>query len=235
VVVALWIWPPQAALATPAAAREAAMTAAQSSLSTVLVSKIRNLDPAFNWIADSDRFWFKRETSSAEQLVVVDATTGQQSSAFDPVDMTAALKAAGRKWNAASELHITSIKFESGGAALLVDTPEGLFRCDVPVTRCETHAAPSADDLVLSPDGKRGIFRRANDLWLRDLVSGQERRLTYDGEPNFGYGDLDNYEDFARVARRRLGQPDPLLGVRWAPDSRLVVALRQDLRGGFGS
>ncbi|NIP78411.1 MAG: hypothetical protein GWM90_04090, partial [Gemmatimonadetes bacterium] len=36
-------------------------------------------------------------------------------------------------------------------------------------------------DVVVSPDGRLGAFIREHDLWVRDLESGEEHRLTKDG------------------------------------------------------
>src|SRR5882724_1963843 len=209
---------------------EAALDAFQASLSNTLAAKVLNLDVTFNWIAGSDRFWFKRQTRSGYDFVVVDAATGRPSPAFDSAAMAAALSAAGLGAVNALELPISSLTFEGDGSRVIVETPNGRFACDSAVTRCERRALPPGADLVVSPDGRRAVLRRESDLWLRDLPSGEERRLTNDGEPNFGYGDIDRWEDHKEIERQRTGAPTPLLGVLWSPDGRFVVALRQELR-----
>lgn len=100
------------------------------------------------------------------------------------------------------------------------------------VSRMDTACtgAGKAHEEVVSPDGGLSVVRRREDLWLRNLSSDEERRMTHNGEPNFGYGDVDPSYDRQSVARRRADQKPPLLGVIWSPDSRYVVALRQDLR-----
>ena len=195
-----------------------------------LAERVLNLDVTFKWIAGSDRFWFKRQTRSGDEFVVVDSATGQQRPMFDTGAMRAALNAARPGTVGAAELPISELTFESSGSHLVVTTPSGHFDCDAPVTRCTERAAPPGPDLVVSPDGHSAVLRRGNDLWLRDLAKGQERRLTEDGEPDFGYGDFDGWPDMGKVIRRRGGVPSPLLGVIWSPDGRYVVALRQDLR-----
>ena len=42
--------------------------------------------------------------------------------------------------------------------------------------------------LLLSPDEKKGAFVRGYDLWLRDIVTGEESPLTTDGEQFYAYG-----------------------------------------------
>ena len=41
--------------------------------------------------------------------------------------------------------------------------------------------------LNMSPDGKRGVFIRDWNLWVRDVATRQERQLTTDGVKDFGY------------------------------------------------
>jgi dipeptidyl-peptidase 4 len=192
-------------------------------------AKVLNLDTTFKWIAGSDRFWFRRQTGSADQYVVVDASTGHQSPAVDMASLRTALVAA-HPGAALSDLSITDLA-SANGPRVLVTTAAGSFDCDAPVvSRCVEQPAPLGADFVASPEGRRAVYRRGDDLWLRDLPSGTERRLTDDGEPNFGYGDIDNWRDLRKVARARSGAPKPLVGVRWSPNGRYVIALRQDLR-----
>jgi dipeptidyl-peptidase 4 len=196
-----------------------------------LAAKVLNLDAAFKWIAGSDRFWFKRQTGTGEEFITADAASGRQSPAFDMASLRAALSVARPGIVGASELSITDLVFEPNGSGIVLKTPAGSFACDAPVvTRCVEHAAALGADFIASPDGSTAVHRRGDDLWLRDLASGTEKRLTDDGEPNFGYGDTDNWRDLREVARRRIGIPSPLVGVRWSPDGRYVLALRQDLR-----
>src|SRR5690349_9023702 len=119
-----------------------------------LSRKVLNIDVTFNWIGESDCFWFKRQTPAGDDFVVVDAQTGAQSLAADPLTAPAALHAARLDW-------------------------------------------------VISPDGAQAVLRRGYDLWLRDLSTGEERRLTHDGEADFGYGDFNPAFDLQEVTRRR--------------------------------
>ncbi len=72
---------------------------------------------------------------------------------------------------------------------------------------------------VLSPDGSRAGFIRDWNLWVRDLSSKKEKRLTTDGVENFGYA-TDNagwtHSDNAILA--------------WSPDSRRIATFQQDQR-----
>lgn len=86
-----------------------------------------------------------------------------------------------------------------------------------------TGAAPSGfarqSDAVKSPDGKKEVFIKDWNLWVRDIASKKETQLTTDGVKDFGYA-TDNagwtHSDRAIVL--------------WSPDSKKVATFQQDQR-----
>ena len=72
---------------------------------------------------------------------------------------------------------------------------------------------------MTSPDGKRAVFIRNWNLWVRDVATGQEKALTTDGVKNFGYA-----TDNAGWA------PSDRAIVLWSPDSKKVATFQQDER-----
>ncbi len=77
----------------------------------------------------------------------------------------------------------------------------------------------AAGNAVTSPDGKRAAFIRDWNLWVRDVATGQEKRLTTDGVTNFGYA-TDN-AGWAASDRAM---------VLWSPDSKKIATQQQDER-----
>jgi dipeptidyl aminopeptidase/acylaminoacyl peptidase len=73
--------------------------------------------------------------------------------------------------------------------------------------------------VVLSPDGTKAAFIRDWNLWIRDVATGRESPLTFDGVPNFGYA-TDN-AGWATSDRAIL---------LWSPDSRRIATQQQDER-----
>jgi dipeptidyl aminopeptidase/acylaminoacyl peptidase len=71
----------------------------------------------------------------------------------------------------------------------------------------------------MAPDGTKGVFIRNWNLWVRDVASGQERQLTTDGVPNYGYA-TDNAGWTGSAAAI----------VQWSPDSRKIATQQQDER-----
>ena len=228
--------------ASPAAAdmpqgKDARLARIAPFLNETLRKKIRNPMIKANWIGKDDRFWFRHELADGSEYLLVDAATGQRKPAFDHQALAAALGKATGKALTDKTLRLTALELTDDPRRLAVGLGEGKFDCDLakplcaPRTSGTGNAAAAADrgDLVPSPDGKRAVFLRDHDLWLRDLATGAERRLTRDGIENFAYGGVDAYTNQTRVAFRRAGLA-PLLGVHWSPDGRYVIGLRQDLR-----
>ena len=71
----------------------------------------------------------------------------------------------------------------------------------------------------MAPDGKKGVFIKDWNLWVRDIATGAERQLTKDGVENFGYA-TDN-AGWTRSANAV---------VLWSPDSKKIATQQQDER-----
>ena len=101
---------------------------------------------------------------------------------------------------------------------------------DPAARRIDLETAPPADEAggeaevdpnaVVSPDGRLAAFIRDHDLWVREVGTERETRLTTDGHEHFGYA-TDN-AGWTRSDR-------PVL--RWSPDSRRIATFRHDARG----
>lgn len=72
---------------------------------------------------------------------------------------------------------------------------------------------------ILSPDKKKTVFIKDWNLWVRNLVNGEEKQLTTDGIENYGYA-TDN------AGWRQSERPIVL----WSPDSKKIATFQQDQR-----
>ncbi|MBO9595512.1 MAG: DPP IV N-terminal domain-containing protein [Niabella sp.] len=72
---------------------------------------------------------------------------------------------------------------------------------------------------VVSPDGKKEVYIKDWNLWVKDLASGKEQPLTIDGIKDFGYA-TDN------AGWTHSDRPIVL----WSPDSRKIATFQQDQR-----
>lgn len=80
-----------------------------------------------------------------------------------------------------------------------------------------------AVNLTYSPDSTKLAFTRANDLYVVDIASGEETRLTFDGSDLIlnGYASWVYYEEI-------LGRPSRFKAFWWAPDSKKIGFYRFD-------
>lgn len=80
-----------------------------------------------------------------------------------------------------------------------------------------------AVNLTYSPDSTRLAFTRDNDLYVVDIASGNETRLTYDGSDVIlnGYASWVYYEEI-------FGRPTKYRAFWWSPDSKKLAFYRFD-------
>ncbi len=80
-----------------------------------------------------------------------------------------------------------------------------------------------AVNLTYSPDSTRLAFTRDNDLWVADIASGEQTRLTFDGSETIlnGYASWVYYEEI-------LGRPSRYRAFWWSPDSQTIAFYRFD-------
>jgi len=186
------------------------------------------------WLPDG-RAWYRVATADGAEFVMLDPAAGTRAPAFDHGRLADALgEAAGRQLNGA-DLPFRGFELSEDGTAMTVSVPaDGGARrgggesyvCDLRTYACEPaedvgtagHDAPS--NSVVSPDGKRAVYIRDYDLWVRDLATGEDTQLTTEGIEDYGYG-----TNNAGWTRRET----PV--VTWSPDSRRIASFRHDGRG----
>jgi dipeptidyl aminopeptidase/acylaminoacyl peptidase len=121
----------------------------------------------------------------------------------------------------------------SGMEVILVDPAKGArYSCKTAADKCagsidSSSATPAAAGRrgprtpeVRSPDGKRAVFIRNYNLWVRDVATNQEKQITSDGVKSFGYA-TDN------AGWTHSDRPV----VSWSPDSKKIATFQQDERG----
>lgn len=143
-----------------------------------------------NWLPD-ERFWYRNTTATGTQIVLV-----------DPAKKSRVVCDAQRT-------NCPGVPADTAGPAGGRGGRGGGF-------------APGAGRgaaQVLSPDGKKAAFIKDWNLYVRDVASGQEKKLTSDGEVNNGYA-TDN-AGWASSDR-------PM--VLWSPDSKKIATQQQDER-----
>lgn len=178
-----------------------------------------------HWIGRGDRFWYRQQTTAGHLFVQIEAATGNASPAFDHQAVAAALHVA-----AGVEVDPLALDVTALDAAAVVVRVEGrIYRCD-PSGGIAVRVSAPDPGLLVSPDGRLGVLRHRDNLWIRDLATGGERPLTEDGAPQFGYGMPSDRYDQNKLVRDRDGIELPPVQTWWSPDSRRLVTARLDQR-----
>ncbi len=186
-----------------------------------------------HWIGDSDRFWYQRTGRDGTQFVVIDPSNGSRQPAFDHERLAAALSQVSGTYHTHNQLPFSEITLieEEGGASRVEFVIDGVkWSCNLESYACtrEDHDEEKREDEVTSPDGQWAAFVREGDLFVRSLSTNEERRLTDDAEPYYGYGTLPGGRQ-SEVTDKLLGKPlKP--GVAWSPDSTRLLTYRLDER-----
>jgi dipeptidyl aminopeptidase/acylaminoacyl peptidase len=198
--------------------------AAEAALDTNVARLVLNENVAPNWVGAA-AFWYRHETAGGCDYVWVEAD-GRRRPAFDHEAVARALAAATDTQVAAAALDVQAIAAD-GEVTARVGGRRFAIKGDA---ASETTAALTLKPSELpDPSGRRVLFARDHDLWLRDIATGEEQRLTDDGVEDFSWG---QYPDWGLlgVVRRRSGLPFAPFGWSWSPDGAWLVGMRVDER-----
>ncbi|HTY05818.1 MAG TPA: DPP IV N-terminal domain-containing protein [Gemmatimonadales bacterium] len=173
--------------------------------------------------AVGDRILYRNQTPAGSEFIVADPVRKTRAQAFDQTALAAALSAAAETTYDAMHLPFTDFAYTPDGKSITFDAGSRHWTCALAPAHCagERRERDRGDrNAVPSPDGKRVAFIKADNLWVRDVQSGQETQLTSDGVPDFGYA-TDN-AGWVKSDR-------PILV--WSPDSKKIATFQQDQRG----
>ncbi len=178
------------------------------------------------WL-DDGRFWYRTTTPEGSEFIIVDPEKGTRTPAFDHGKLAVALSsAAGATYDAH---HLPVNEIELNGPVVSFTIENRRWSCDTSEWKCASQPAAGngrgrggrlGTPESISPDKKRTVFIRDNNLWTRDIATRRETQLTKDGVKDFGYA-TDN-AGWSTSDR-------PI--VQWSPDSKKIATFQQDQRG----
>ena len=174
------------------------------------------------WIGETNRFWYERQTPTGKQFRCVDAVAGVNEPAFDHDAVAEALASASGERARSENLPIRDLSFSDDLGSVFFSAFDRRWRYQG--RRCREVAALRAG--VRSPDGSKELFCQDNNLWVRDLKTGDERALTQDGEERNAYAALCTGWGGPNGAPHMCGPQ-----ARWSPDGRKLLTIQRDSRG----
>ena len=181
-----------------------------------------------HWLEGGEQFWYVREvrenskasSDHAREFRLVDAASASNQQAFDHQILARALANASGETVVAADLPFTHIDLNPQASRLSFHAFGKRWQFDPERQTCEPVTDLPADWKV-SPDGRKAVFRRDNNLWLRDLIANTEKPLTDDGEPFYVYAGTPTV-----YGRQEAFSVEAI----WSPDSSRVFTVVIDTR-----
>ena len=174
-----------------------------------------------HWIGRNDFFWYEREFKEGKEFRLVDAERGANEIAFDHADLASAITATTGQAVNENDLPINEIEINLERSNVTFSAFGRRWLFDGGEKTCVEVERISRNQLI-SPDGKKSVFIRGDNLWIRELTTGKERALTQDGEPYYSYAS----------APSAYGMKLTQEGVEalWSPDSQRIFTVQLDTR-----
>jgi len=161
---------------------------------------------------------YRSHTENGNQFFKVDIQSKKKSLAFNHVKLADSLARITESEVNHDKLPFSQVEFTSANNIKLSIKTKS-YQCDLSNYLCHEDKLAKKKNENLSPDGKRAVFIRDHNLWLRDLATDKESQLTTDGILDFGYA-----TNNAGWVRR----DSPV--VTWAPDSKKLTTFKHDGR-----
>jgi dipeptidyl aminopeptidase/acylaminoacyl peptidase len=175
------------------------------------------------WLADG-RFWYRTTVANGSAFFFIDPARRTREAAFDQTRLASALAAVSGGRVEAGQLPFQTFELAKDSRSITVSVGDRRWTCDLQLYTCvpadSTAASSAPENSSVSPDGRRAVFIRNHNLWLKELAPGRETALTTDGVKDFGYA-TDN-AGWTRSERAI---------VTWSPDSRQIATFQHDGRG----
>src|SRR6185503_8779290 len=136
-----------------------------------------------NWIAKSDRFWYRNKTGSGVEFVVVDPVRNTKGLLFDTGRLASAMSLAKDTAYDPNKLPFTTFELVKNESAIAFRLGKKQMECDIRQYRCVLgDTLPTNRFMVLSPDSTWEAFVKGYDLYIRRYKGKDTIRLTTDGE-----------------------------------------------------
>ncbi len=199
---------------------EALYTRAESFLSANTKPLVSGTMSDAVWMSDG-RLQYEKTIPGGHEFVLVDPEGKTKTTLFDQSKMAGAFSALMDTSFDAKDLPLSDFEFTNLGRSLIFEYDDKKYSCDIQSYEITIVGdVEKFKDSIISPDGKKAAFIRDYNLWIGDLATGRETRLTSDGIKDFGYA-----TNNAGWTKR----DSPVL--LWSPDSRKIATFQHDGRG----
>ncbi|MGH9969365.1 MAG: S9 family peptidase [Pyrinomonadaceae bacterium] len=184
--------------------------------------------PSIRWLKDGTHYLLTNDAARKDvpRLQKVNALTGVATPFLDSAKMEAAFTALGgiSAQDAKQLANRGSYEFNKNETAVLINFANDLFYYEFGSDKAVRVTNNPEEEVgeTFSPDARMIGFVRNNNMYVFDLVTQRERRLTTDGAPKILNGRLD------WVYQEELYGRGNFEAYWWSPDSTMLAYLRLD-------
>ena len=186
----------------------------------ILTNRIAVNDAVFpHWIQDTNYFWYKREKLDGKEYRLVDAKAASNVPAFDHPALAGALTKASGKAAPDRDLPIKVVSITMSPLQVHFRAFNKRWLFEAENTQCQETEVVDIEGLK-SPDGKKVVFVRDYNVWIRDQETGKEQALTTDGTADNCYASSPNPYTYTAGTVQAL----------WSPNSKYLFTCQLDRR-----
>lgn len=190
-----------------------------------------------NWIHNSRCFWYIRKSRKnsgqsdglAKEYCLVDAESASCRRAFNHEALAKALSRSANRAVNPDCLPISQVTFEIKSNLVTFSAFNKRWIYNQIQSDCD-ELRENPDYWLVSPDGRKAVFLRDYNLWVRDLNSSEEWALTKDGVCGNAYGvqpqRVSLTSGLGEFAWGHSMAPQAV----WSPDSRKILCCQTDER-----
>ncbi len=179
------------------------------------------------WVGE--QFWYLSKTDKGNQFLLVNPAKKTKEPLFDHQQLTAELGKATSKTFEASKLPFQTLIYNGDALTVVFYTGGQSWSYNIKTNVLTENKTNKPEPIrgrmmsgaieSVSPDGKKAVFIKDWNLWVKDILSKKETQLTFDGVKDYGYAtDNAGWTNSARAI------------VKWSPDSKKVATYQQDER-----
>lgn len=172
--------------------------------------------PAVQWLQDGSAVYYDtRQAGATRTFEKLDPVSGKRTPLGDMAKIRAGWK------NIANSESVPFITFNASGSAGFVQLGEDVHFLNVASAEWRSLRGTKEDCTRFSPDGKKLAFVRANDLYMVDIATAVETRLTTNGGKLF-YNGTHSWVYWEEVFDRDDA------GYTWSEDSKMIAFYQSD-------
>ena len=167
---------------------------------------------------EDDRLIYERTIKGINEFIVADLSTGKKTELFNQINFAKATSEATNETINPHKMDLREIEVDSKSNTIKFLFNKNKYSFDR-IAEKLTKLQKEPSNEFISPDGTKAVFIENNNLWVRDMSSGEVTQLTFDGMEDYGYAT--NNAGWIRDDR-------PV--ILWSPDSQKIATFKHDGR-----